>query len=205
MTVSDVHDDHVKGKVKQPLAHGGLDVIDNWDRGNLVSSESLESTSDPILFDYPEVSKEDGLIKGILGRTWPGIEYGEPPRPKYSFFQYIDAARLGNRQSFETIQEADRDWWFPNLDRGAGAALHFAVDHGQLEFVKYLVEECGAAVNQQDRELGFTPLHRCARLAHVTSRQYMEIFEYLLQAGADSTILTYDGQDRNDIAASGRL
>ena len=32
----------------------------------------------------------------------------------------------------------DRRYW-PELDRGAGAALHFACDHGQLAVVKFLV------------------------------------------------------------------
>ena len=61
----------------------------------------------------------------------------------------------------------------------------------QLAFVRFLVEECKAEVNQQDRELGWTPLHRCARLAHVTQPPYMEIFEYLLQKGADPSIRTF--------------
>ena len=36
--------------------------------------------------------------------------------------------------------------------------------HTQLEMVKFLVEERGAEVNQQDRKRGWTPLHRAARM-----------------------------------------
>ncbi len=30
------------------------------------------------------------------------------------------------------IEEECGDWWFSTLDRGAGAALHFAAEHGQV-------------------------------------------------------------------------
>ncbi len=45
--------------------------------------------------------------------------------------QYVDALRLGNLNAFCEIEAESGDWWHPLLDRGAGAALHFAVDHGQ--------------------------------------------------------------------------
>lgn len=191
--------DNVNRVKKQTAANNGLDVIADWDRRGSIGSDVPESsTSETHSLDYPEITREDGLVKGILGRTWPGIEYGEPPRPSFSFFQYVDALRRGNLELYKTIQEADRDWWFPTLDRGDGAVLHFAVDHGQLECVKFLVEECNAEVNQQDSELGWTPLHRCARMAHVTQRPYLAIFEYLLSNGADPNIKTYDGRDIRD-------
>lgn len=52
------------------------------------------------------------------------------------------------------------------------------------------MEERGAPVNQRDTGRGWTPLHRCARMAHHTHAPYLAIFEYLLQAGADAGILT---------------
>lgn len=53
--------------------------------------------------------------------------------------QYIDALRLGALQRFCQIEEQSREWWFPTLDRGAGAALHFAADHGQVTEVVTLM------------------------------------------------------------------
>ena len=97
-------------------------------------------------------------MQAIAGRTWSGIEFGEAPLYAYSFFQvrrvrrrgvpgdttlnrhnpwlltppqYADAVRVGDLALFKRIEEETSDWWFPTLDRGAGAALHFAVDHGQ--------------------------------------------------------------------------
>jgi hypothetical protein len=35
--------------------------------------------------------------------------------------------------------------------------------------VKFLVEERGAEVNQQDRHKGWTPLHRAARMCVITT------------------------------------
>merc|ERR1719183_2430790 len=117
--------------VDQAVAPRGLDNVDI----DIVDGESPDSMSDEYSLDYPKITSDEQLIKGILGRTWPGIEYGEPPRPSYSFFQYVDAARMGDEQLFRTISSCDRDWWFPTLDRGVGSVLHFAVDHGQLAFV----------------------------------------------------------------------
>ena len=50
--------------------------------------------------------------------------------------QYIDALRLGHLDHFEEIEEDSGDWWFPTMDRGAGAALHFAAEHGQVKSFK---------------------------------------------------------------------
>lgn len=46
--------------------------------------------------------------------------------------QYVDALRLGDMARFKDIEAESQDWWFASLDRGAGAALHFATDHGQV-------------------------------------------------------------------------
>lgn len=96
---------------------------------------------------------------------------------------------------FKRIQEISKDWWFPTLDRGAGALLHFAVDHGRLNMVQLLIEEEGVPVNQRSHNGGWTPLHRCAQVVHYTHAPFMEIFEYLLQHGADPDLLTYDDED----------
>ena len=53
--------------------------------------------------------------------------------------QYVDALRLGDLRRFQQMEAACEGWYFPGLDRGAGAALHFAVDHGRLEAVRFLV------------------------------------------------------------------
>lgn len=88
-------------------------------------------------------------------------------------------------------------WWFPTLDRGAGALLHFAADHGQLAAARFLVEQRGAHVNQRDGSQGWTPLHRCAHMAHYLHAPFMHLFEYLLSCGADPELLTYPPRDGN--------
>lgn len=49
-----------------------------------------------------------------------------------SLMQYVDALRLGDIELFKEIEEESGDWWFATLDRGAGALLHFAAEHGQV-------------------------------------------------------------------------
>ena len=60
----------------------------------------------------------------------------------------------------------------------------------QLECVRFLVEQRGARVNQRDVSRGWTPLHRCANMAHHTHASFLATFEYLLQRGGDAAILT---------------
>ena len=60
----------------------------------------------------------------------------------------------------------------------------------QLECVRFLVEQRGARVNQRDAARGWTPLHRCANVAHHTHAPFLAVFEYLLQRGADAALLT---------------
>ena len=60
----------------------------------------------------------------------------------------------------------------------------------QLECARFLLEKRGAEVNQKDVSKGWTPLHRCARMAHYTNAPYLELFEYLLSKGADGSLMT---------------
>ena len=59
----------------------------------------------------------------------------------------------------------------------------------QLRCVKFLVEQRNVEVNQQDHGRGWTPLMRVAHMAHHTELPYLAIFEYLLQQGADASIV----------------
>jgi len=54
--------------------------------------------------------------------------------------QYVDALRLGNIELFKEIEEESGDWWSPMMDRGAGALLHFAAEHGQVSFTVLIIK-----------------------------------------------------------------
>ena len=82
------------------------------------------------------------------------------------------------------------------MDRGAGALLHFAVDHGQFDMVKFLIDQRGVPVNQRCRATGWTPLHRCAFIAHYKHAPFLQIFEYLLSHGADPELKTLGDRHR---------
>ena len=55
--------------------------------------------------------------------------------------QYVDALRTDDLEKFQAIEAESGDWWGPLLDRGAGAALHFAADHGQVRTFRRLTEQ----------------------------------------------------------------
>ena len=60
--------------------------------------------------------------------------------------KYVDALRLGNIQQFKEIEKESGDWWSPTMDRGAGACLHFAAEHGQVAFLLSL-DHIGAVLS----------------------------------------------------------
>jgi ankyrin repeat protein len=67
------------------------------------------------------------------------------------------------------------------------------VPDGWLPAVRYLVEELGADVNARDHE-GFTPVH------HAAARGDVELIEYLVEKGADVTLIARRGQTTADMA-----
>ncbi len=74
----------------------------------------------------------------------------------------------------------------------AGNSHRHAPD-GWLPAVKYLVEELGADVNARDHD-GFTPLHYAA------ARGDNELILYLVEKGADPTLIARTGQTTVDMA-----
>lgn len=73
------------------------------------------------------------------------------------------------------------------------ANSHRYVPDGWLPAVRYLVEELGADVNARDHE-GFTPVH------HAAARGDVELIEYLVEKGADVTLIARRGQTTADMA-----
>ncbi len=73
------------------------------------------------------------------------------------------------------------------------ANVHRHVPDGWLPVLRYLVEELGADVNARDHN-GYTPLH------HAASRGDNEAVRYLVEQGADVTVVSRDGQTTVDMA-----
>ncbi|MDZ7779030.1 MAG: ankyrin repeat domain-containing protein [Gemmatimonadota bacterium] len=74
----------------------------------------------------------------------------------------------------------------------AGNAHRYVPD-GWLDAVKFLVEEAGADVNRRDAN-GYTALH------HAASRGDNEMIRYLVEQGADVTVVSREGQTTADMA-----
>jgi len=70
---------------------------------------------------------------------------------------------------------------------------HRHVPGNWLAAVKFLVEECGADVNLRDAR-AYTPLH------HAASRGDNEMILYLMEKGADVTVISRKGQTTADMA-----
>ena len=76
---------------------------------------------------------------------------------------------------------------------GLAGNAHQHAPNVWLPSVKYLVEELGADVNMRDYN-GFSPLHNAA------ARGDREMIEYLVEKGADVTVLTRKGETTADMA-----
>ena len=76
---------------------------------------------------------------------------------------------------------------------GLAGNAHRHAPNGWLPSVRYLVEELGADVNARDYN-GFSPLHNAA------ARGDRELIEYLVDRGADVTVVTRKGETTADMA-----
>jgi ankyrin repeat protein len=76
---------------------------------------------------------------------------------------------------------------------GFAANAHRHVPDGWLPAVRYLVEELGAGVNVRDHN-GYAPLH------HAAARGDDELILYLVEHGADVTLVSRAGQTTADMA-----
>ncbi len=76
---------------------------------------------------------------------------------------------------------------------GYAGGFHRGVPNGWLPAVKYLVEELGADVNARDYN-GYAPLH------HAASRGDVDVIKYLVEHGADVTVVARRGQTTADMA-----
>ncbi len=77
--------------------------------------------------------------------------------------------------------------------KGFAANSHRHAPDGWLPTVRYLVEELGADVNARDYD-GYTPVH------HAASRGDNETIRYLVEKGADVTLLARNGRTTADMA-----
>lgn len=77
--------------------------------------------------------------------------------------------------------------------QGFAANAHRHVPDGWLPAVRYLVEELGADVNARDHD-GYSPLH------HAAARGDNALIRYLVEQGADVTVVSRRGQTTVDMA-----
>lgn len=134
--------------------------------------------------DYPLRCARDRKIRmiGEVINAPSGITFTEALQRYRDFFakkgvsleHVVDCedVRLAKYQALKGLFE-----YVPSLRDEAASALEVAVDSGDLELVKYFVEELKVPINENEG----TPL------ILISQEGYVDIFEYLLSKGADIT------------------
>ena len=92
--------------------------------GTLNADRQTEEGYDEVTCPLPAVIS---VTAGVVEPRYPSFKGIMAAKSKP-----IDTLTTGDVRRFEEVEAACCGWWFPTLDRDAGAALHFAVDHGQV-------------------------------------------------------------------------
>ena len=118
---------------------------------------------------------------------------------KYKFPPLSHAIQTHDITSFRILIDSGADVNEPsqNTTNSYNTPLMIAAWEGQLEMVKGLVEN-DACLNQQDKKNGFTALIKAV------FRNRDDIVRFLLEAGADRTISSYERKRAEDYARDNR-
>ena len=130
------------------------------------------------------------------------LEYGaDPALPtiKTPSRQYGAASVEADQSGLEPIPVGGPAVYPVHAAAGVGYGQGFAgnshrhVQDGWLPAIRFLIEEVGADANARDHN-GYTPAH------HAAARGDNEVIEYLVERGADVTLVARNGQTTVDMA-----
>lgn len=142
-------------------------------------------------------NKDYQMIKFLL--SLDRIDINAVDDFKYKFPPLSHAIQTHDITSFRILIDGGADVNEPsqNTTNSYNTPLMIAAWEGQLEMVKALVDN-GACLNQQDKKNGFTALIKAV------FRNKDDIVRFLLEAGADKTISSYERKRAEDYARDNR-
>ena len=142
-------------------------------------------------------NKDYQMIKYLL--SLDRIDINAVDDYKFKFPPLTHSIQTHDITSFRILMEHGADVNEPaqNKTNSYNTPLMVAAWEGEIEMARSLVEN-GACLNQQDQKNGFTPLIKAV------FRGKDDIAEFLLEAGADATISSYERKTAKDYARDKR-
>ncbi len=199
------------------LAEHGADPHIPTTAGNMMSFDDYNRLQVVEQLDEEEFEKKDAEAKASALRTARG-DLSEEQQAEYpdslvnadpdAYYEAIKTAwehqdsvaqAEPDPSGLPPVEEGDPAVFPIHASSGVGYGEGFAgnahrhVPDAWMDAVRYLVEELGADVNMRDAN-GYTALH------HAASRGDNEMVRYLVEMGADVTVVSRDGQTTADMA-----
>ena len=180
--------------------HGGADVSKNCLEHMKSSITKLQQDNNKMLFDAAynnDLYKVDNLLK--LGAN-PNIF-----DKKFEATPLFAAAQNGNFKIVKRLLEVDGIEINKGLDKYGTTPLYIAIQECHKNIAWLLIEQKGIDVNKpliknaENIPQNTTALYLAAKL------NYADIVEYLLNAGADPSILTHTGKSPLDVAKDNEI
>lgn len=182
--------------------HGGADVSKNCLEHMKSSITKLQQDNNKMLFDAVcnddlDLDKIDNLLK--LGAN-PNIF-----DKKFEATPLFAAAQNGNFKIVKLLLEVDGIDVNKGLDKYGTTPLYIAIQEGHKNIAWLLIQQKGIDVNKpliknaENIPQNTTALYLAAKL------NYAHIVEYLLNAGADPSILTHTGKSPLDVAKDNEI
>lgn len=168
-----------------PVTNKRPRVTPSGTRKKLPATTADKNAISPVEF-LRAVLKQNG-VESPQDQSYDGSFFTKPSEEEIASYDIavVDAIRTNNVEQLRTFHKEGKS--LNACNRFGESLLHMCCRRGDIELVKFLVDEIGVRVNIKD-DYGRTPLHD----ACWTAMPQFEIMEVILKATGNSMLLAAD-------------